>query len=218
MNIIILGDKYQKNMKSKGCVGLIKYNRTNTLLENQYIICKSLFPKSKIVYVYGFDGKKFETYLYDSNKKIIPIYNKNYDKCNAGLSLSLAKDFLKDNCLIMNGNSILNKKIFESFKPNNSSQIFVNKNKKISDIGCIINDCKIQNFSLDLSNNIYNIYYLSRKDSHILYNIIDNKKYNNYFIFELLNKMIDLGVSFVPIYVRNMPNQLSSLDKTLIKK
>jgi CTP:phosphocholine cytidylyltransferase-like protein len=218
MNIIIIGDKPQKNMKSKGCVGLIKYNRINTLLENQYILCKSLFPKSKIVYIYGFDSKKFEAYLDDSNKKIIPIYNKNYDRFNSGLSLSLAKDFLTDSCLIINGNSILNKKIFESFKPNNASQVFVNQNKKISDIGCIISNSKIENFSLDLANNIYNIYYLSRPDSNILHNMIDNKKYNNYFVFELLNKMIDVGVCFSPVYVKNIPNQLPSLDKTLIKK
>jgi CTP:phosphocholine cytidylyltransferase-like protein len=218
MNIIIIGDKPQKNMKSRGCVGLIKYNKINTLLENQYIILKSLFPRSKIVYIYGFDSKKFEEYLDQNNKKIIPIYNQDYYKCNSGLSLSLAKNFLKDSCLIINGNSILNKKIFESFKPNNISQVFVNQNKKISDIGCIISNSKIENFSLDLTNNIYNIYYLSRKDSHILYNIVSNKKHNNHFVFELLNKMIDVGVCFSPVYVKNIPNQLPSLDKTLIKK
>jgi CTP:phosphocholine cytidylyltransferase-like protein len=218
MNIIIIGDKPQKNMKSRGCVGLIKYNRINTLLENQYIVLKSVFPKSKIIYVYGFDHKKFKTYLDHSSKKIIPIYNEYYDKFNAGLSLYLAKDFLIDNSLIINGNTILNKKIFESFKPTNISQVFVNQNKKISDVGCVIGNSRVENFSLDLTNNIYNIYYLSKKDSTTLANMLDNKKHSNYFVFELLNKMIDIGVCFNPVYVKNIPNQLPSLDKILIKK
>ena len=31
MNIIVLGDKFQKRMKSKGCVGLIKINNKSII-------------------------------------------------------------------------------------------------------------------------------------------------------------------------------------------
>jgi CTP:phosphocholine cytidylyltransferase-like protein len=218
MNIIIIGDKPQKNMKSKGCVGLIKYNKINMVIENQYSVLRSLFPRSKIIYVYGFDNKRFKQYLDGTNKKVKCVLNSNYEKSNAGLSLGLAKDFLNDNCLVVNGNAILNKKIFESFKVNNQSQVFVSQNKKISEIGCIINNSKVENFSLDLINCIYPIYYISKKDSQILKNIVSIDKHNNYFVFEILNKMIDVGVCFTPTYIKSIPNQLSSLDKTLVKK
>ena len=72
MNIIILGDKYQKRMKSRGCVGLIKYNNKN-IISHQYKTLHSIFPNANIIYVYGFDNKRFISYI---NKNILILYNR----------------------------------------------------------------------------------------------------------------------------------------------
>jgi hypothetical protein len=47
MNIIILGDKFQKRMKSKGCTALLDYNK-KPLFYYQYNIIRSIFPVLKL--------------------------------------------------------------------------------------------------------------------------------------------------------------------------
>lgn len=214
MNIIIVGDKYQKGMKSKGCVGLIKHNNNETLFDNQYRILRDKFPKSKITYIYGFDHKRFINYfkkrLYNN---INLLHNKYYDQKNTGFSLNLANTVLDSDTLIVLGNITLRKNIFNKFCPNDKSQIFIDTYNKISNIGCIVTNNIISNISPELNNNLCEIYYLSKTDSILLQNLVKQNKYNNYFLFELINKIIESGSQIVPyitqskISITNMVNK-----------
>jgi len=203
MNIIILADKYQKRMKSKGCVGLFEHKKTPFYL-HQYIQFKNLFPKCKIVYIYGFDNKKLEASL-EVNKKSLKkdikfVYNKDYETYNDGASLFLTLDFLNDDVLIYMGEYVVNNLILSKLKINeNYSQIVTSKNN--NPLGCIITNHKIENVFFDLDNKIENFYYLKKEDSIKLAHILKNQaKTKNMFVFELINQMIENNVTFKPLY------------------
>lgn len=201
MNFIIIGDKYQKGMKSKGCAGLIKINKNSTLFEHQYDVIRTYFPNAKIIYIGGFESKKIESYISKNYSDVIYVNNIEYEKLNDAHSISLVKSLLVNDTFIIFGYTFLDRKIFENFDIKLGSQIVVTPNSE-KQIGSIINQNKIDNISFDLPNYIEDIYYLSMKDSQILQNIVSNTKYKNYFLFELINKLIDGGTMIKPFFYK----------------
>lgn len=202
MNIIILGDKYQKRMKSRGCVGLIKLNHKN-ILTHQYKTLTTKFPNANIIYVYGFDNKRFVSYVNKNlfnypNMKL--VYNPYYDKYNNAYSLSLLHNHLHQDCLILFGDYIFKNSIFNHFKRTDESQIFINRKAKTR-LGCVISHDIIENISYDLDNYLSEIYFISKNQIEIFKNLVTNPNYHNYFIFEILNKMIDTNQKIIPYYI-----------------
>jgi|688.fasta_scaffold294417_1 CTP:phosphocholine cytidylyltransferase-like protein len=201
MNFIILGDKYQKGMKSKGCVGLIKINKTQNIFENQYKIIKSFYPLANIIYIHGFESKKFTNFLSKNRYDDIKHYfNNDYEINNQTFSLSLAQQFLNDDCFIMFGDNILSKSIFNKFNNKCGPQVFISQDSS-NEIGCIINNNIIENISFDLDNSLSNMYYINKDTAHLLSSLVSDKRYHNNFIFEIINKTIDIGICFKPYYL-----------------
>lgn len=202
MNIIIFGDKFQKRMKSKGCVGLYKVKNTH-LVAYQYKTIKKIFPKSNIIYVYGFDHKKFISTLKEYSelyKDITLIYNDHHEN-NYGGSINLVKQHLNDNTILMFGDYLVDDKTLLNFKNHiNNSTVIVTNNKK-NKLGCVVNNSNVQNIFYDLDNTIEEIYYICRNDIGILNSILDdsNIPINNMFIFEIINMMIDKKVNIKPL-------------------
>lgn len=211
MNVIIIGDKFQKGMKSKGCVGLININRS-TIIHHQYKIIKNTFPQANIIYVYGFEGKKLVSFI-DKNytyKDLTMIYNKCYESHNASYSLFLAKEFLNEECLLMFGDNILHSKTFNNFSNLRYSQVFIN-NKQKNKLGCIINNNKIENISYDLNNYLSGIYFLSKSHANTIKNLIENQIYHNFFIFEMVNKLIDMNQNICPVFANYKTTMLNRI-------
>lgn len=216
MNFIILADKYQKGMKSKGGLGLLKLNTRTNMIEHQYKQIKKVFPKAKIIYVYGFDSKKIETFLQEKKyKDLIQIYNPNYDHHNFAYSLRLASDYLDKDCFITFGDVGFKSSIFNNFSKDNGSQIFIN-NKQKHKIGCVINDNRIMHISFDLGNYISQIYYISKKDAERLRQLTSQENLKNYFFFEIINKLIDNNVGFYP-FIKNNKNLIFYYQQNKVK-
>lgn len=201
MNFIILGDKYQKGMKSKGCAGLIKIDKNTVLFQHQYDVIKKYYPQATIIYVGGFESKKIENFISKNYSDVVFINNSQHEKLNEGYSLSLVKKLLRDDVFIVTGYSLLQKKMFQDFDTKLGSQIVI-VSDSTKNIGCIIDQNKINNISFDLPNYIEDIYYLSKKDCIILQKILCGHKHRNYFIFELINKIIDSGVDIKPFFYK----------------
>lgn len=200
MNFIILGDKFQKGMKSKGCAGLIKIDGDQSIFEQQYKIIKKYFPQAHIVYVGGFESKKIENFINKNYVNVTFVNNLRFEESNDCYTLNLVRNFLVDDCFITFGYSVLNKKLFEKFNPSLGSQIFLANNNSTT-IGCIIQNNKIENISFDLPNHIDDLYYISSKDIKGLQKIVSNQQYHNYFVFELLNYLIDAKqISITPLH------------------
>ena len=78
MNCIILADKFDRGMKSRGCSSLIPVSNNKLLIQDQYSKLKKVFPESKIIYIYGHESKKIENF-YKSNSLDI-VLTKNEDR------------------------------------------------------------------------------------------------------------------------------------------
>ena len=202
MNFIILGDKFAKRMKSKGCSGLWPITTNKNIIQNQQSVIKSCFPKAHIIYVYGFEPKRIRNFIesHAPFQEIHFIENSRYDKQNSAYSLSLAQRFLQQDTFILFGDKILKKNIFNNFHKAQGSQIFLSK-KTHNTLGCIINNNKIENISYDLENHLYELYYLNRTHSHSLAKILQDTRYHNYFIFELINMLIETTQTFQPLFI-----------------
>lgn len=202
MNIIILGDKHQKRMKSKGCVGLMKHNNKN-ILNHQYKIIRTVFPNSKIIYIYGFDSKRFSSYIaknITNYHNTVFVNNHQYDTHNNVYSLDLIKNHLNEHCLIFFGDHIIQTSLFKQFHLTSESQVFIN-NKIKTRLGCVINNNRIDNISYDLENYLSEIYFISKNQIEHFKHLISNPKNHNHFIFEILNKMIDSNQNIKPLQV-----------------
>jgi choline kinase len=200
MNIIILGDKFQKKMKSKGCMGLFKIKNKYRIVE-QYEIIKKIFPTANIFYIYGFESKKLLNSLqkYDDLVRDVSfIYNDRHDKYNYGYTLSLASEHINDDIIICFGDTTLSNINLLRVK-DEYSKIIIGNNS--NELGCVISNSKIENIFYDLENPIEEIYFIKKQDISILKQILENKSLgiNNMFIFEIINQMIDKNVMFKPI-------------------
>jgi CTP:phosphocholine cytidylyltransferase-like protein len=194
MNVIILGDKYEKGTKSKGCSALIKFNSQYNIFEHQYECIKDNSKNNRIIYVYGFDNKRFVNFTKEY-KDVVSIYNKHYDDYNYGYSLSLAKEYLDNNTLIIFGNTILNSDSLQKINKAKSSRVFINT-KNTGQLGCVLENDIVKNICFELDNCVSNIYFINQQDSLLLKQLVSNSRHTNCFIFELINKLIDNGSIF----------------------
>lgn len=193
MNILILGDKYTRGMKSKGCQALLSYNQKYNYFEYQYNILTNKFASANIVYVYGLGDKKFVSYI--QNNKLLDrdnlhiIHNQEYEIKNDIYSIYLCKTKIdtSDDTLIIFGNSILNRFKFDH---RSTSCLFTSRYHD-DRIGCVYQNGFVENIGFDLDNRIDKIYYIARQDMGLFMSLISDQKNHNKFIFEIINLMID---------------------------
>jgi CTP:phosphocholine cytidylyltransferase-like protein len=204
MNFIILGDKFQKRMKSKGCIGLVQ-NNNKPIIEIQYKTIKKHFPLATVIYVTGFESKKLSNYL-DKNKNlykdIILVNNREYENYNRGYSLSLIQQYLNGQCFICLGDNTLKNTLckFNEKKHCDTSKVFVSEQNNTG-LGCVITDSVVENICYGLDNYVSDAYYLTSDHSLRLQKLIQDKKYHNYFVFELINNLIDQQQIFKPLII-----------------
>lgn len=216
MNFIILADKYLKGMKSKGSLGLLPVNKKYNIIEFQYKNIKKHFPKAKIIYVYGFDHKKIELFFESKNyKDLVYVYNPDYEKYNYVNSLNCVKEYLNGNCFITFGDVLFRHQIFNKFA-NTFSQVFVNTKIK-NKLGCTISDDNlVNNISFELDNYLSQLYYIHKSNIEIFKTLIGNETLKNYFLFEVINKMIDYNIGFAP-FIHNNKNLIHQLNEIKTK-
>lgn len=189
MNIIILGDKYEKGMKSKGCQALIQYSPRISMVSHQIKkLSKNFFDISNIVYVYGLEGKQFMSSSIKHN--MVKIYNPNYADTNYAYSLSVAKNFLNDSCLVIFGDTKLDKINFKCLNLDLSCVFTEYITESL--LGCIQQQNVVLNIAIDLPEKINDkIFFLCKKDALKVEHLLEKVQNHNNFIFELINKIID---------------------------
>jgi CTP:phosphocholine cytidylyltransferase-like protein len=191
MRIIILGDRFKKGLKSKGCPGLIRANGDrSTIFDKQYHVFNQKFPNCEIIYVAGYDCKRLRHFIKKNyqDKKIVVLKNTDYERFNDVQSLNIAKEYLNDSCIIVSGYITPSMVTFDSLDKI-YSQVFVT-NKETS-IGCVVNNKIVSNISFGLQNYISDIYYINKDDSLKLQKLIGVDSNKNCFLFEILNKIIE---------------------------
>lgn len=202
MKFIIIGDRFQKRMKSKGCTGLIQI-KNKPIIEYQYRYIKRFFPESEIIYISGFEHKKLSAYISKHKNKYpdLSLVNNNlYEKYSYVYSLSLVTQQLNDDGFILFGDNVLNNRTFKYFSASNGSQIFIQSKDKY-ELGCIISDDHVQRISYDIGNYLANIYYLSNDHMLSLQKLLLLDKYKNYFLFEMINELINQTHNIRPFFI-----------------
>lgn len=192
MIALIIADSFKRGMKSQGCPGLLKYSHKETLLQQQYRVIKSVFPKCKIIYIYGFDSRKLSHIVKTKYRNIHGIYNHEYSMYNHGYSLYKAASFIREQnkCLIMPGYDPLDKSILLKFKEAKSSSVAL-IDREEPKLGCVMdNSDKVQHIFYDLHNQISDICMMYRNEMSILSDILEDSSTHNMFLFELINNII----------------------------
>lgn len=203
LDVIILGSKPIKGMKSRGPLSNIHINKSQSILENQI---KNLYKKlniNQIIYVggYGFEDIKVSQKI----KNITWIHNNQFNTKNNGYNLKLAlQKSNSENLFILFNKTLFSHQIFNFFDFT-ISQIFMSNSSDYK-IGAIIskNTDIISNLFYNLDNRCCGLYYLTQQEALNIKNIVTSYDVDNLFLFEVLNKSIDLGSIYKP---KIIPNQ-----------
>lgn len=211
-DVIILGAKPIKGMKSLGAFSNIKIDKQHNILDTQIFNLRKKINVKNIIYVSGFQGSKVDT-----NSDIIVLENSEYNSKNNGFSLKLALPYVTSDYVIIVFNKILfNHKIFNRLDYSHSSIFINNFNQNTYNIGCVINnESKIENLFYNLPNKICGIYGLAKNEIEILKTININ---DNFFIFEIMNEILASGGEFIPKMINNHKNIIHIENNCTLKK
>lgn len=193
MCVIVPAAGIGKRMKSHGPKANIQIDKNNTVIDRIFSIINRNFEKTENIVVVGFQKEK----LTFKNKSIKTVFNENFENTNVSKSINLGiiNSSSKD-CLVIYGDIVFDKNIFKNFDSSKSC-IWVEKSqKRNSEIGINSENNIVEHFSYGIYPKWAHIVFLKEKDKNIFLSISNNQKTNKWFGFEILNKMIDMGVKF----------------------
>jgi CTP:phosphocholine cytidylyltransferase-like protein len=220
-NIIILGAKPIKGMRSLGAISNIPISGKKSILDLQLQNLNRRFSCDNVIYIRGHMGEYVQ---HNQNKYSISyIDNPEYDTKNNGSSLKLSLPHLykHSSTLVLFSKILFNYHIFDGINKKLSSSIFIDNHiKNQYKIGCNINHNVINNLFYGLNNKLCGIYFLSGEENKTFLKLLENQSnMENAFVFEIINSIIDSGGKFLPAHVdHRWVNQIDSnysLKKTI---
>lgn len=197
LNILLLNYLPTYRLKSKGPACLLKVKGNKTLVETQIQLLNKVFENPNIVVLTGFKHKKIKSILDPID--ISTVENVNFELTNDlyNISLAISNFKLSKSILILPGNILLKATLFNNFNDEESQLWLTNEQQEL---GCIINEDKIQNVMWTLSNYWSNISYFTNREFELLEEIAyKEENINKLFLFEAINSIIDAGGIFKPI-------------------
>ena len=210
-SILILNALPDKKIKSLGNKGLIKINSKDYLIDYQIKFLQLIFKNPEIIIVGGFDSKRLKKYI-DNNFKnynIKYIDHKIDNKTNVGTSIRHGMKLISNtNCLIINSSLLFDINISKIILKNISSSFALVHNGKGS-VGYTTKNNYLLNCYYDLPNSILDCVFINtiHLDS---FKRICASPIDNLYLFEIINKCIQLDVKFKPV---NIPIQaLHNID------
>jgi NDP-sugar pyrophosphorylase family protein len=177
-------------MKSYGPKPLLELENNKTIFARQFTIIKNKIKLNhEIILVTGFESKKVYNNL---PQTCITIENERFEETNVTRSIELGiKASTSDSILIIYGDLVFSSNIFKNFSWQ-KSKIFISSNTKYidnNDVGCILNNKRIESMCWKLPNKWSQIVYLTGKEYKILKAIVPGKE--TWLGFEILNHLID---------------------------
>jgi CTP:phosphocholine cytidylyltransferase-like protein len=221
MNIksCVLAYEIKKGMKSFGPIGLIKTSPNATELINKQIKVLSKILGDKVYICTGFGAEKLLRKVHSQD--VIDIYNSKFLEKNHGYAIKMLLQKIKlddsPGLFILNGD-VLPKK-FEPQDLDKSWVLAKKRNKKIKHqepIGFTLKDNsnEISSMFYDIGDYVWNeAIYFCKKDWESLKNNIDDRYYDNMFMFEILNLAIQENIISLTFLKLNKNN-----DSVIIKK
>lgn len=195
-DVIILGAKPIKGMKSLGAFSNIEIAKQKTCLDLQKQNLKKKLNIQNIFYIAGHQHCKLDK----TPDNVSFIYNDAYEYKNNGHSLVLGiNQSTADHVVLLFNKILFHHKIFNRLNYD-QSHIFINDNVLNEyKLGCIINNGIIDNIFYNLPNKLTGIYVLTGKELELLKKLVqEHKNIDNMFIFEIINFIISMGGTFIP--------------------
>jgi len=193
--IVIAAAGLGKRMKMSGPKAAIKISDSETVIERQIRLFKKFFPSYKIVVVIGSAKEKMEKIL---NNKVEIIINNDFDSSNTAWSIKQAieKENIS-NLILCCGDLVFNESMISKIITDFSCVVLdINNIDRSSEVGCNITNCKLNHINYGLNPKWSQIAFLKKEEINILQKILKKSKVKNWFFFELMNKIIDMGGSF----------------------
>lgn len=195
INILLLNQEITRGMKSLGSKALLNIKNKFKLIDLQMQqISKIYRNNTNITVAVGFEAEKVAGYLIGKKYKCNILYNNDYSENNAGSVVTryLSKNADIENTLIVcNGILFKPKTILKTHLQNNSKIFTIDKTKKNFNIGCTVNENKTEHLFYDLPNTWTECAFLNQEAIKALKSIINKKNISQYYIFEILNELIE---------------------------
>jgi len=198
LSVIIPAAGMGRRMKSYGAKGLISLNG-QTVLERQIKIIWRVYPDAEITIVAGFQADLVNERI----RKKYPvkiIRNADYENNNVARSIFLGlQSCISQHTLLVYGDLVFNSPTIRNII-GERSKVVVDSRKKIKDaeVGVLFGKEEVTNFSYTIDTKWCQIAYLATKEMKMFEEISSNPDYDRWFGYEIMNKIIDDGGSFLP--------------------
>ena len=220
LSIVIPAAGMGRRMKSYGPKALINIYDDTTLIERQLELLWSVYPKSEIFVVVGFEAEKIRKRL--SSYPVRFICNPLHETTNVLYSIGLAMQAIISNeVIIVYGDLIFNEAAIANLR--GSSKVVIDNKGflKKREVGAITQNKKVTNFSFGLEEKWGQIAYLTGNELDLFKEISIKKETSNWFGYEGLNYVLDKGgkiqcmtPSLMKLFEIDVAKDLEKISKT----
>jgi CTP:phosphocholine cytidylyltransferase-like protein len=220
IDALILAPEITKGMKSLGSKALLEIKKKIPVIEYQIRLLQNISKDIRITAIVGFESEKIIPILNQHNIKY--IYNEEYKHTSQSYSLKIFLDQnpTAENLLVINNGILLKPNTLKRQMLIGNSKIFLlNKLKENFTLGCL-KQSNIEYIFYDLPELWSECIYFNKNTLDILSSILDNSYINNMYLFEIINKVLNLNIiEFEKIYIdkKNIMKINSQKDITKAK-
>ena len=203
LTVIILAANIGYGMKSYGPKTLLNVNDTETVLDHQINLIRTVFPRADIILVVGFLADRI---IRKCPPGIRIVENQLYEHTNEATQIRLALNCtLTDNVLILKDDVVFNSETLADISKDKSCIIYDSQGQlEASSIGATIVDGYATTFAFEMPDKWCNIVYLVQKELKILRALCNNKEHSRMYLFEILKLMLNRIEKIKAIEPRNM--------------
>lgn len=222
INALILVPEITKGMKSIGSKSLLEIKKKLSVLDYQIQSIKNIDKSIKISVCTGFDSERIIDNINDNHSNISYVYNENYKTTNQAYSIKiyLEQNTNCDQLLIVSNGVLFKDKCITKTMLNNECKVFLlNKTRENFNLGCSTQH-HFEYLFYDLPELWSECIYFNKNTLDTLSSILDNSYINNMYLFEIINKVLNLNtVEFEKIYIdkKNIMKINSQKDITKAK-
>jgi NDP-sugar pyrophosphorylase family protein len=197
-NILIPAAGLGTRMRSYNAKPLIRIAK-KTLIQHQLDIINNQWVKNTITIVAGYDANKVMNAV---PNKIIKVENESYENNNVVRSIGLGlRANTTDSVIIIYGDLFINSSSLKFECGNESFLVVDDKNMDINEIGCTINNNKIEYMRYDTPMRWAQIAYLTGMELALMKNIAWNPNNKNLYGYEAINIILDRGGQFKSVHI-----------------
>ncbi len=186
--ILLLGSEAVESSRKLGCKLLWTYNSEMNYLEHHINKFNTYFNNYELYCSIGFDSESFlKKYSYVKH-----IENLNYEVWNDTYDIRLFLNCVQPkHCIIASGNYEINFELNRCKLNQSMTSGIVGTHK---DLGLSVNNNNLLKIDYGYNELAWSQFiYLGQEETSLLHGLIINKKYDHYYLFEIVNLLINHG-------------------------